>query len=105
MIYTTTVGGAIDFSPETVADEVAQNIRMILSTSLGSAPLARDIGLDHSSIDAPLQVTQALLTSAVIAAIHEQEPRAAVIGVSFGATEEIKLRPIVTYTLVEEGSA
>lgn len=103
MIYTVTAGGAVSFSPKSVAEEVAQNIRTIIATPLGAAPLARDIGLDHSAVDMPIPVAQSLIMSALVAAIAEQEPRAQVINVTFGSETDGKLQPIVQFSLAGEG--
>ncbi|QWU18560.1 GPW/gp25 family protein [Paenibacillus sophorae] len=97
---------AINFAPETIADEVAQNIRTILSTPLGSVPMARTVGVDYSALDEPPDIAEARMTSAVITAIVEQDPRALVTDVSFLASAEDamwgRMRPVVKYVLVEE---
>ncbi|MRN51998.1 GPW/gp25 family protein [Paenibacillus monticola] len=95
----------INFSPASVAEEVGQNLRTILSTALGSAPLARGIGIDYSMVDEPYQIAEARLTGEIYTAIAEQEPRALVVGVSFNGTITDamtgRVAAIVTYTLAE----
>ncbi|MDF9845529.1 MULTISPECIES: lysozyme [unclassified Paenibacillus] len=95
----------IDFAPATTAAEVAQNIRTILKTSLGSAPLARDIGLDYSIIDDPYPIAQARLMGEIMTAVAEQEPRAVVTEVSFkGEFEDVltgRLLAVVRFSLAE----
>ncbi|MBB6670511.1 GPW/gp25 family protein [Cohnella nanjingensis] len=83
MIYTVdmTAPSAIQFAPSSLIDEVAQNIRTILATPLGSAPFARDIGLDYSLIDEPAPIAEARLIGAITTAIAAQEPRAIVTDV------------------------
>ncbi|KWX78668.1 lysozyme [Paenibacillus riograndensis] len=108
MIYTVdmTQPTHINFTPETVEEEVSQNIRTILTTPRGSAPLARGIGLDYTIIDEPASIAESRLIAEVITAITEQEPRASVSEISF--KDDIKdslngcLAVVVKYTLVEE---
>ncbi|MNC38641.1 hypothetical protein D3C75_872600 [compost metagenome] len=95
----------IKFAPATVAEEVAQNIRIILTTPLGSAPLARDIGLDFSSMDDSFLIAQARLIGEIMTAVAAQEPRAIVTEVSFNSGSEDssagRLLPVVLYSLAE----
>ncbi|WP_339220533.1 GPW/gp25 family protein [Paenibacillus sp. FSL H8-0332] len=108
MMYTVdmTQPTQINFSPVTVEEEVAQNIRMILATPWGSAPLAREVGVDYSIIDEPAFIAESRLTAEIIAAITEQEPRAMVADVSFPKDIEDSLNGsvavVVKYTLAEE---
>ncbi|WP_405104546.1 GPW/gp25 family protein [Paenibacillus sp. FSL K6-1217] len=108
MMYTVdmTQPTLIDFHPATVEEEVAQNIKMILATPLGSAPLARGIGLDYSIIDEPAYIAESRLTAAIITAITEQEPRAIVADVSFHKDIEEQLTGslavVLKYSLAEE---
>ncbi|CAH1058844.1 GPW/gp25 family protein [Paenibacillus pseudetheri] len=108
MIYTVdmTQPSRINFAPATRVEEISQNIRTILTTPLGSAPLARDIGIDYSIVDEPYQIAQARLTGEIYAAIAEQEPRAQLIDVSFkGAITDAltgRIAVVVRYTLAEE---
>jgi len=97
----------IIFAPSSLAIEVAQNIRTILSTPLGTAPLSRFIGLDYEMVDLPYPVAKARLVGTVTAAIAEQETRAQVeeVLLSDMAVDTMTgcLPVIVRYTLVEEG--
>lgn len=93
--------------PMDEAEEVAQNIRTILSTPIGSAPLARDIGIDYSIVDEPYQIARARMIGEIFTVIPEQEPRARVLEVSFNGsiTNALtgRLAAVVRYTLVREG--
>lgn len=108
MMYTVdmTQPTLINFSPVTVEEEVSQNIRMILATPWGSAPLAREVGLDYTIIDEPAFIAESRLTAEIITAITEQEPRATVADVSFHKDKEDslngRLAVVVKYTLAEE---
>ncbi|MGN7760449.1 lysozyme [Paenibacillus sp. 22594] len=95
----------IDFAPATTAVEVAQNIRTILTTPLGSAPLARDIGLDYSIVDDPYPIARARLIGEIMTAVAMQEPRAVVTEVSFNGdlvdATTGRLLAVVRYSLAE----
>ncbi|OBZ08932.1 hypothetical protein A8L34_22550 [Bacillus sp. FJAT-27264] len=106
MIYTVdmTKPSSIDFNPSLV-DEIAQNIRTILSTPLGSAPLARNIGIDYDTVDDPHQIAVARVTSEIYAVIEDQEPRAQIVDVSvIGSLEDAmigRLPVVISFTLAE----
>ncbi|MEK3873714.1 MULTISPECIES: lysozyme [unclassified Paenibacillus] len=96
----------VNFAPSTLHEEVAQNIRTIVTTALGSAPGSRGIGIDWSLIDDPVPVAQARLSGLIISAILEQEPRATVTEVTFSnpnVDEPNKLLPVIKF-VVEEGA-
>ncbi|WP_449602461.1 GPW/gp25 family protein [Paenibacillus sp. Marseille-Q9583] len=107
MIYTVdmTQPSTINFTPMSKAEEVAQNIRTILTTPLGSSPLARDIGIDYSIIDEPGPIAEARTAAEVTTAIVMQEPRAQVVQVSFNGTLSDALtgylKPVIKFSLAE----
>jgi phage baseplate assembly protein W len=89
MAYTVTGEqvGAINFAPKTLAEEVLQNISMILSTPQYTVPLDRRFGLSPRFLDKPLAVAQALIVSEVLDAVERYEPRAEILNVSFEESE------------------
>ncbi|MFC3802798.1 lysozyme [Cohnella sp. GCM10012308] len=95
----------IDFAPATVAAEVAQNIRTILTTPIGSAPLARSIGIDNTMIDEAPAIAEARLVAEITAAIAAQEPRAVVSEVLINGDPTAalagRLPAIVRYSLAD----
>lgn len=96
----------VNFAPSTLQDEVAQNIRTIVTTILGSVPGSRGIGIDWSVVDDPVPVARARLSGLIISAILEQEPRATVTEVTFSnpnVDEPFKLLPIIKF-VIEEGA-
>ena len=97
----TAVMQEIDFAPSTTAEEVVQNIRTILATPKFSVPLDRDFGVDWSILDRPLPLAKAKYTAEIITAIKKYEPRATVSSVSFTATEDGVLLPVVEVTINE----
>lgn len=89
MTYTVKVntGVKIKIAPESLIEEVLQNVAMILSTTKNTAPLARDVGLPARFVDKPIPVAEAILIAEVLDAIEKHEPRAEVEGVSFERDE------------------
>lgn len=76
---------------------VLQNIRVLLATRQGSAPLYRQFGLPQRFLDKPMSLARPLLYLEVKEAVEEWEPRAEVVGVSLEADSERpgRLIPIV----------
>ena len=72
----------IDFSATGNA-EIRQNVRVILTTSVGTVPLDRDFGVDLSVLDKPINIAKTLLTVEYIKKIKKYEPRAKVQSVTF----------------------
>lgn len=77
----------INLAPQTVVEEVLQNISMLLLTPKYSVPLDRNFGLSARFIDKPTRIAEAILISEVLDAIEEYEPRAEVIDLSFERDE------------------
>ncbi|WP_068775783.1 GPW/gp25 family protein [Paenibacillus sp. FJAT-26967] len=93
----------INFAP-TLAEEVEQNIRTILSTPAGSAPFARDIGIPTEVLDEPIPIAKARLTGLIISSLTVQEPRTQIEEVTFFEDASAgRLVPVIRYT-IKEGS-
>lgn len=89
----------IDFGT-TGPDEIAQNIRTILTTIQGTVPLDRGFGMDITALDDPTEWAKAQLTAQIYDALQEHEPRAEVLEVTFLEDgREGKLVPVVKYRL------
>lgn len=89
MAYIVTTDGQIkiNLAPQTVVEEVLQNLSMILSTTKYSVPLDRDFGLSARFIDKPIAIAEAILVSELLDAVEKYEPRAEVLNVSFERDE------------------
>ncbi len=85
----------VNFAPETVVEEILQNVRTIISTTISSVPLDRDFGIDASYVDKPTAKAQAMLSSDIIRAVRTYEPRATISSISFTADIDGKLTPNV----------
>ena len=73
----------IDFAPATHEEEIIQNVRCILATTKYSVPLDRDLGLDVTYLDMPMQAAKAQMVSDIVLAIARYEPRAMVSNVEW----------------------
>jgi len=80
-------GAGITLAPESLAEEVMQNITMILSTAKNTAPLAREFGLTARFVDMPTPAAEAILVAEVLDAVEEYEPRAEVLDITFTRDE------------------
>lgn len=79
---------AVNFAPETEAEEILQNVRTILSTPIGTVPLYREFGISWEHVDKPYSVAKQLMMVEIIEAIEKFEPRAKVESVEFDETIE-----------------
>jgi hypothetical protein len=80
-------GIPITLAPETLIEEIIQNVAMILGTVRMTAPLFRDFGISATFIDKPTVAAEALLIADLFDAIERFEPRAEIINVSFERDE------------------
>ncbi len=85
MAYTVSAADerGISFQPESVVEEVLQNVWFILNTLEYDCPLARGLGLSPEFIDRPIETAQALSVADVFDKIERFEPRAEVLEVNF----------------------
>ena len=82
-MYEVSTSGEFAIIPATELEEVAQNVRMILTTQKYTVPLDREFGLSTTQIDAPISASQAKLTAEIVAAVKKYEPRARITNVFF----------------------
>lgn len=73
----------INLFPETLVEEVVQNIQTLLSTVVGSVPLDRELGLEVAFIDDPEPRGMMRLSIFALETIQEYEPRVEVKSVDF----------------------
>lgn len=73
----------INFAPNSAIEEILQNVKTIVTTLKGTAPLDRTFGIDPKIIDAPIDIIKIKLGSSVIEAINKYEPRAKVNNIFF----------------------
>ncbi len=93
----------IVINPADLAAEVAQNVRMILTTPVGTLPLDRRFGLDFSILDQPMERAKALLAVEIFQKLKRYEPRAELVRVRFsGDGPDGTLTPNVIVRLKDE---
>lgn len=93
----------INFHPATQAEEIAQNVKCIIDTVVGTVPLDRAFGLDTPR-DVPVPFLESQLAIRVTEAIQEYETRVEVTKVIVEPGEDGKAYPRVEYNIVEEGA-
>ena len=94
---------AIKILPENEIEEIAQNVRMILSTAAGTVPLDREFGVDGNLIDLPVGAAQAKMTAEIATAVNRFEPRARVKSVKYsGEPADGSLVIHATVELIED---
>jgi len=89
----------IDFSA-TGAQEVLQNVGIILATRAGTVPLDRQFGLSWNQVDDPRPIAAQQLKAEVAEAISKYEPRATVEQIEVSASgPDGRLKPTVTVSI------
>lgn len=73
----------VNFAPATVAEEIMQNIKTLLSTFKGQVPLDRGFGISINVMDLPPKRAMAKLQIEILESIQDYEPRAEVRSISF----------------------
>ncbi len=76
----------INLHPETVEEEVLQNLWMLYSSLECGVPLDRGLGLAAGYTDRPPGVAEALLQAEIYDKTEKYEPRAEVVNISFADT-------------------
>ncbi len=91
----------IDFAPKSVAAEVIQNVRTIITTIKYSIPMDREFGIDGSVVDLPINVAKAKITNEIFRAIRQYETRAVIESITFKGGETGRLIPTVEVSVNE----
>ena len=98
-IVDTTQKVDLNIAPETVEEEVLQNLWLLYSSLEYDVPLDRALGLNATYVDKPIETAKALAQSDIYDKTEQYEPRATVVNISFsdnaGEYMQGKLKPIV----------
>lgn len=73
----------ITLTPQNSAEEIIQNVNVIVSTVLGNVPLDRGFGIDGKIIDLPAFKGKSKLAISILESIQDFEPRIEVTNISF----------------------
>lgn len=77
-------------------DEIRRSLYMILETTKGTQPLARDFGIDKGEImDGPIDIVKNKYATEVIEQVDEYEPRVKVAAVVFEETDDERAEGIL----------
>lgn len=103
MVYEINGGIAppINFAPAIIAEEVIQNVRMIISTVKYSVPMDREFGIDGAVIDRPINIAKARITNEIFRAVRRYEPRAVIESIDFEDDESGQLTPTIKVRISE----
>ena len=85
----------VNFAPTTLQEEVMQNVKTLLTTMKFTVPLDRNLGIIANALDEPMPVAMAKLSSDIIDAINQYEPRCRVTQIFFDGDIDGKLIPRV----------
>ena len=83
----------LNLAPATLAEEVVQNVRMIISTVKYSVPMDREFGIEGAILNRPVNVAKAHLTNEMFRAVRRYEPRAEITDINFDGDESGQLTP------------
>jgi hypothetical protein len=94
----------INMEPQTVTEEIMQNVAVVLATPKYSVPLDRGLGLNMTFLDKPVPAAKVLAIGDIMDAIEEAEPRVRVTDVDFLEDGMIgRLVPVVEVELIDGG--
>ena len=94
--------GEINFAPDTVTEEIIQNVRTICTTPKYSVPMDRLFGVDTEILDRPTPKAMAAIQAELIQAVRKYEPRCRVRKVTFEGDNDGKLAVKVRIEILEE---
>lgn len=96
----------LNLFPDTVVEEILQNVRVLLTTVIGSVPLDRKLGLNAIFIDEPEPRAMMKLSIFTMETIQDYEPRVEVKAIEFAPNPDDaldgRLYPKVTVRILDE---
>lgn len=92
----------VNFAPSNIYEEVAQNVKIICTTSKYSVPMDRNFGVDANFLDLPTPKAMAQIQAEIIQAIRKYEPRCKVKKINFEGNIDGKLNLKVRIAINEE---
>lgn len=90
----------INLSPANEAEEIAQNVLMIIATPKGSVPYQRGFGVNGKFIDMPMLAIKAKIAGDIARQIKKYEPRAKFLNANFFGELDGKLNIKVEFEIV-----
>jgi phage baseplate assembly protein W len=94
---------SINFAPNSVLEEILQNVRNIFQQVKGTIPYQRDMGIDESIIDLPTENAIMIYQIDIIKQIKKFEPRAKVKKFNWKGSDIVKgnLNLVITIDVKE----
>ena len=83
--------------PESLEEELSQNLAFLLSTPKGSVLMMRDFGIDTELLDRATNEAKMKLKVEIYRQVKRYEPRVEIKNIEFEEDEEGKLRPRVRW--------
>lgn len=81
------------FAPESIEQEISQNIRLLLTADKYSIPLAREMGMKRDYLHRPQQVAEMLMVQDIYDLVEQYEPRAKITNIeTVGGNEDGSLK-------------
>lgn len=77
-----------NFSPSDINQEILQNVKAIITTLRGNVPMDRAFGINPAVVDEPINIARARLSSEIVKAVKEFEPRADIRSINFSGDFE-----------------
>ena len=91
----------INFAPQTLAEEVIQNVITLCTTAKYSVPMDREVGINAVFLDEPVNTVRARFTQEVIMAVRKFEPRAEITRITFDGDLDGHVYPRVLMRIKE----
>ena len=92
----------ISFAPGNIYEEIAQNVRTIISTPRYSVPLDRRFGVDADFLDKPTPKAITQIKTEIFQAVRRYEPRCKVKKIEFDGDYDGKLNMKVRIAINEK---
>lgn len=79
--------------------EIIRNVKMILSTPLGSCPLYREFGVSMQALDRPMEIAETVFGIVAVEAVERWEPRVEVESIKFQpeTTGKLTAKVVIRY--------
>ena len=102
MILEAGIINTVDFEPQTLVQEIEQNLRILLSTYIFSVPLDRRLGITADYVDDPLDDSiDGQIQSDIIDTIKRYEPRVNIKSVSYSHdANNNRVIPTIDYEII-----
>ena len=92
----------INFAPGSEVEEIAQNVRTIITTPKYSVPMDRLFGVDAAMLDRPTPKAMAAIQAEIVQAVRKYEPRCKVRKVLLDGDIDGRLNVKVRIEILEE---